>query len=233
VPLSLRPTWSLAIEEQYYLLHPILLTAEPRRHLPALLLAILVASVAIRAGLDPQAAFYWTPARLDAPAAGALLAWAVRTPTPIRPLLANSGALWAIAAAAGLVLIVCCDGIFTGLTQNFTHPVAIVLALALILLAPDRSPRALRWLAWIGRRSYPIYLFNFPAYRLTSTFAPGAIGIVLGLVLTLALSSILHVLVEQPVHRLARRATSWGVGCGSEEGSRRFRSGSSRRYPGP
>jgi peptidoglycan/LPS O-acetylase OafA/YrhL len=216
VPLALLPTWSLAIEEQYYLLQPALLTVGARRHLPFLLLAILVATVAIRATVDPQAAFYWTPARLDAPTAGALLAWAVRTPTPIRPLLSNRAALWAIAAAAGLVLIVSCDGIFTGITQNVTHPVAIVLAVAMILLAQDKSPQALRWLAWVGQRSYPIYLFNFPLYRLTNNFAQGPSGIVLGLVLTLALSSALHVLVERPIHKLARKATPSPVGYESK-----------------
>lgn len=74
----LNPTWSLAIEEQFYLVWPILVLAIPPRFLGRFILCVLAASVSIRVWLlmgDATATtvFVFTPGRLDGIAIGCYL----------------------------------------------------------------------------------------------------------------------------------------------------------------
>lgn len=57
--------WSLAVEEQFYLLWPLLLFAIPRRRLPSVLLALVLAGPLLRMALQT----YWPSLRLAEPAA--------------------------------------------------------------------------------------------------------------------------------------------------------------------
>jgi peptidoglycan/LPS O-acetylase OafA/YrhL len=72
-------TWSLAIEEQFYLLWPVVVRFAPARWLPWILAAVLVTSPLARA-MDFLAGDEWgyqflLPFRADALAAGAMVAW--------------------------------------------------------------------------------------------------------------------------------------------------------------
>jgi peptidoglycan/LPS O-acetylase OafA/YrhL len=70
-------TWSLCVEEQFYLVWPLMVRVCSRKTLERIVVAVLVLEPIIRFGLQkfhsPYFAYY-TPARLDAIAAGALLA---------------------------------------------------------------------------------------------------------------------------------------------------------------
>src|SRR5687767_5633954 len=76
--------WSLAVEEQFYLIWPLLVLALNRRQLQITCVLCLIAALAVRVVLNAQgnnpAAFVLTPARLDALAVGAYLALAARGP---------------------------------------------------------------------------------------------------------------------------------------------------------
>ena len=82
-PIALDPLWSLAVEEQVYLVWPAFIAFCPRRWLVGVLVAILPASLAWRCGalaLHRSFAwsYSWTPACLDAFAAGTLVAVMIR-----------------------------------------------------------------------------------------------------------------------------------------------------------
>jgi len=76
---SLDHFWSLAIEEQFYLLWPIIILATPDRWLARSMIGVILGSMVARgiillhAGV--HAAYVLTPSRLDALAMGGLLAW--------------------------------------------------------------------------------------------------------------------------------------------------------------
>jgi peptidoglycan/LPS O-acetylase OafA/YrhL len=83
----LAVTWSLAIEEQFYLFLPGLIHVTNTRKLPYILLAFILAAPLIRAytvTVHPQLIFgAWLlmPSRMDSLLLGVLCAWAIRQPT--------------------------------------------------------------------------------------------------------------------------------------------------------
>lgn len=85
-PSASSVTWSVAIEEQFYLLFPTVVFFTPRRYLPVLLVSVGATSALARAGcyiVFPQnlfAPYVATVLRLDGLCAGGLLALFIRDP---------------------------------------------------------------------------------------------------------------------------------------------------------
>ncbi len=111
--------WSLSVEEQFYLVFPVVVWAVPRRRLRAVLLALVLGTPLLRAGLGevlravPAPPATWafflnraTPFHLDALALGGLLALGTGAGLrhPGRWLLATlaGGAVWNGAVTVGL-----------------------------------------------------------------------------------------------------------------------------------
>jgi len=85
-PQLVSDTWSLAVEEQFYLIWPAVVLLSSRRTLVGICLACIVGAIAFRTGLR-LAHVPWvanvvlTPARMDSLTMGALVALAVRGPS--------------------------------------------------------------------------------------------------------------------------------------------------------
>jgi peptidoglycan/LPS O-acetylase OafA/YrhL len=161
-------TWSLAVEEQFYILAPILLLAlwrfAPAALTPLVLIATLLsfASAACALSNEPSAAFYYMPYRAWELGVGALLA--LRALPALKQSRPSE-----IAALAGLLLMVIPLFLY-GDETPFPGPYALlpVLGAALIIHAGTCRQTivsrllGLTPLVLIGLISYSLYLWHWP-----------------------------------------------------------------------
>ena len=221
-----RHTWSLAIEEQFYLVWPVLIAGSlwlgHRRPVvvAGLCIAGIVASTLAMALLydpgDPSRAYYGTDTRALELLLGALLAVLMRKYSGLRLMTRVGRTAPAVTVAAGLVLL----GSFTLLSDSdplYYRGLALTLSLAAAVLVwgVETSPRSLPArlislapFAWIGKISYGLYLWHWPVIlAITSTWGPfgllpGSIGLnAQRLSLTFAAATLSLYLVEQPIRR--------------------------------
>jgi len=108
IPHPLQHFWSLAIEEQFYLVWPFLVLRLSRRRLIAVCFGIMAAAFVLRAVLFeihlPIAAYTWTICRADSLAVGAVVALAFRDPHDWE-VLSRWARRLALPALAGLILV--------------------------------------------------------------------------------------------------------------------------------
>lgn len=217
--------WSLAIEEQFYLVWPLVLvmllaftrTARQRIGVAAAiaLTSAVAMAVLVTPGEDATRVYYGTDTHLFGLMLGVALAFAWS-----HGLL--KGRLWrrwrtlagwaALAALAWLMTALHHDA-----TVTFRGGILLACALTTVLIAsmlPGRNPTTavfgLRPLEWIGARSYGIYLWHWPILLiLTEILGPSAYDSVtswtirgLTLVTTLVVAEASFRWLETPVRRL-------------------------------
>lgn len=200
-------TWSLAVEEQFYLAWPLLIAAIAfvagrRRGGVAWCLALVTAaSFAISLWVSeaaPHWAFFGTPARAWEFGVGALAGMVT-----LRPRLA------AALGPVGVLMVIASAFLITeALTWPGSWAVLPVAGTALVLLAgaaapSSAAPRVLgvRPLTGLGRLSYTWYLWHWPALVLTEA-AAGPLELWQRLLVAagaLLTSEVTHRLVENPV----------------------------------
>jgi peptidoglycan/LPS O-acetylase OafA/YrhL len=164
----LTVTWSLAIEEQFYLAWPLVISGIARLRLRNLLIALLVFAPLIRllmllTGQDPGNIFTYTFSRMDGIAAGALLAWWMRSASFTPEKLRRWGALaLAVGGVASVALLTWRQNslwVFSALAAAFAG------LLMLVLDARRRPGWGSKLLAWrpmryTGKISYGLYLLH-------------------------------------------------------------------------
>jgi peptidoglycan/LPS O-acetylase OafA/YrhL len=166
--------WSLAVEEQFYLMWPLIVWHTSRRTALRIAAAAIVGALICRivladAGVWWLATYFLTPCRVDALAVGSVVALALRAPgdpaATVRKV--SDGTLRAAIGAMVLVVIALVAG-HTAFSERVRLPVAVNLsALAclfgwLVSFAATRQPRILQWapLRAAGRYSYGIYVVH-------------------------------------------------------------------------
>jgi peptidoglycan/LPS O-acetylase OafA/YrhL len=216
--------WSLAVEEQFYVVWPALFVLAARLTLfgPAAHWRGRVATTACAVGAGslawsavataraPAPAYFSTFTRAWELALGALIGITASPQTRLpRP------AARAASAAGGALLVVSCVVVKGGTPYPGVVALVPTAATALLILGglTERPPRpnralALRPLRFVGRISYSVYLWHWPlivfAAALYPTLAATVQARLLILTLTFAVATLSFYLVEQPGRRIGR-----------------------------
>jgi peptidoglycan/LPS O-acetylase OafA/YrhL len=222
--------WTLSVEEQFYLLWPLVVWLLPRAWLGRVALALIAAGPLVRFvsrarfDLDIGQIYVSSASHVDAFAFGAVLASCdLSRVRRALPLAAGAGA---ITLAAGLLVVVFTDGSFRtlgyreGLVDANGYIWGYTLldgTAALLILAAMRGE--LPWLgqpalAYVGKISYGIYLFQRPliavftasvqprlAAFVPSTVLQQAIGVAVCAGAAIALAAASYRLLEAPLLR--------------------------------
>jgi len=222
-PPMLTHLWSLAVEEQYYLVWPLVLIffAKIRAARPVMLFFVLAGVAASTyVGLrlfvpfaDPSRVYYGTDTRALAPLLGAALAIAVR-PWLHRTRL--PGGTRRALDTLGVIALLGLAGIAASLGDQddrlYQGGFLVIAALAAVVVGVAGHPdtglgRALgtQPLRYLGERSYAIYLWHWPVCLVTrpgvdvpvTGWANGALRVGIAIVL----AEISYQLIEKPIRR--------------------------------
>ena len=225
-----RHTWSLAIEEQFYVLWPpviigaLWLTRGRTRALVGACLFGILTSVALMAILyspaNPSRAYYGTEARVHQLLVGALLAIVLAR----RPSIRRSGRVGSMAVWVGLGTLLVAFVTFDDGNPSYYYGASTALAVATAVLifglegAPRATPARLlgfRPIRWVGKVSYGVYLWHWPVILAIGApiavfkWMPGGLGLTATRVLfTFALAGLSFHFIERPI----REGTATFVG---------------------
>jgi peptidoglycan/LPS O-acetylase OafA/YrhL len=227
-------TWSLAVEEQFYLTLPWLLRRLNRKRLVQVLLEGILLAPLLRLALYslwPRLSNAWfvlMPCRMDALLFGVVAAIALREPS-WKLRLENHRKLLRL----GLVFA---GALVPLLTQMYFEPYGfptaslgltciavfyVILLVYVVVFKDSRLSRCLRWswLRWLGGLAYGIYLFHqlilYIIYGLIWSSPPFLSGFqqcavcVLGFAVTLAVCQLSYKLFEKPLIRIGH-LTAYG-----------------------
>ncbi len=202
--------WSLAVEEQFFLLWPALILFLPRNLLPWAVSAVVATGLGYHLamnvlGITGYVADFFTPASFDALGAGAMLAVANHRGW-VLPRLG-----WAaVAAVATLIVIVVGPDGWVPESLGALPMVALVSAAAEGFKGP--VGRGLEWppLRYIGKISYGLYLYHAFVFavlmrlHLPGLFDRGPLMFAVAGSLSVVVATGSWFLMERPISRLKR-----------------------------
>lgn len=225
-PSPLLHTWSLSVEEQWYLVFPLLLMllAVLRRFrlrivagvFALLALASIVwTSVLASNGASADRLYLSTDTRAQQLLIGALLgvlgvAWARKDGSRLGPVGTRSAAIAGGIGALGLVVMCFTWQERSGIPAQLLLSSIFSVLLIMGALSPvGRLPAFLAWepLRRIGVISYGLYLWHWPLTVMVSS-ENTSVPTIVRLVLTFSAAGLSYVLVERPVRRWSLRKTA-------------------------
>lgn len=219
-------TWSLAVEEQFYLILPLFIRLTPARLFTFSMGLCIVGAPLLRAlliteGLRFEQVHPLLPCRADALAWGVLAAILVRSPTGLAWCRRHSkrGYLGLFLMTLMLpTLLKWTDYRYVGTVGYSLIGFVCFLLIVLLLVDPQPIMRKIfnaNWLRWLGGVSYCVYLIHEPIRFVLFQVAKEPIASVSGisglaltaaaLLLTLGVAQLSRVYFEQPLVRHARR----------------------------
>ena len=209
---ALTANWSVALEEQFYLVWPLLLWGLHRFRRSEKTMAVLVGGAAIALaihrflivpGATGSRIWFGVDTQADALLAGCAVALGLQCRSRLTAGVAGAGlaALFLFARE-------------TTFTYQFGLPATILCTAALLPVLADHGG----WLTWrplraVGRRSYGLYLWG-SAIHVVAHSAYGLSGVGLFLVVftaTFAVTEVTYRLIEVPLRRLGRRPAPEGA----------------------
>jgi peptidoglycan/LPS O-acetylase OafA/YrhL len=225
-PIGTIHFWSLAVEEQFYLLWPLVVWLFPdRRKLIGIASGLIAVSCAFRlaaplVSVSPSDIRVFTPTEVDAILAGVLLGLLREGPVynRIKPF-----AKWVVASGGASVILL---ALWKGGLWAWTYwgdeiwiPIVHLTAVGIVMMVMDEGSLvnrlcSQRWVCGLGALSYSMYVFHltFAAYfmgtlttelarHMRSSFAILLSG-GLAFATTLALGVLSYLLIERPVMRM-------------------------------
>jgi peptidoglycan/LPS O-acetylase OafA/YrhL len=223
-PSAFEHLWSLAIEEQFYVVWPLLVIGAWRigrtRALGALagigIIASFIAMLTIYDGGDPTRVYMGTDTRAFSLLCGAFVALpAIRhaiTAGMQKFRRAASGLTVALIVAIGFMWFTVSgqsEWLFRG--GLLAHSIASALLAVLIASSSSKLSVVFSWrpLAYIGKLSYALYLWHWPVFIFCTSERLDVDGLTLTAIrmaITLALSIASYYLIEQPIRHKAKWA---------------------------
>ena len=214
---ALQHTWSLAIEEHFYLIWAVVLLASLKLGIRKKRLVLITLLAVIAAGLQraslhqlgapPVRTYYGIDTRADALLIGCVtglcVSWGLVHARALRPLLVPA-----------LLFIGFCM-VATGFGSSFMTlggftllAIATGVVIVNVVLGPPRYLRGfLEYgpLVWIGRISYGLYLWHYPIFKATSFLKLSWLfQLAVALAVTLAVTCFSFYLIERPALSLKR-----------------------------
>ena len=216
-PSPVRHLWSLSVEEQFYLIFPLLLIFLSRRArsarqlVPAIATLVVISTVwtgwlALHGASDTRM-YEGTDCRLATILLGVLAAVIVRTWRRPPALLGP------VAGVCGVVAVAI--AVFARGDSVWMYPMgqlsfALMVAVVVVACATIRTGRTIGVLSsapfvWLGAISYSLYLWHWPLYLILTPDRTGFSGVALfalRVALSIVMAMVSYYLIEQPIrHR--------------------------------
>jgi peptidoglycan/LPS O-acetylase OafA/YrhL len=214
--------WSLSVEEQFYLFWPLILVfaltirAKQVREISFAILGFIFC-LSLFAALylyrDNQSmAFFHAEARWWQLAAGGMLAYFIRQP------LSLPRRLEPIVGWFGLIAIAYCISLTDDAVDHpGAHTLVTTLGAVAVIVGWQHSDRIpgpglilnLKFLQWLGSRSYSWYLWHWPTFIAAQSMFPGErTALILAVPISLALASFAYTFVEAPFRKTNIRSNA-------------------------
>ena len=217
---ALSPYWSLAAEEQFYLVWPVVFVLLPRLRVGLLIVSIALVWwqrwVVVWVEGDHEWAYHAMDCRADHILVGCLVAIAIHKgwcASLWRALCSGRAMLWGVLSALALLsLLPLVMGKLYRVGAAFYLEPWLIAAMLVQLIALSAAGRV-QWLedrrlVWLGQRSYAFYLYHVFAMDLIGRLLPETSSLVRALpslALTIVFAHLSWILVEAPLHGLRDR----------------------------